>query len=64
MDTCAQRYGWENVMYKISWQNLQLMMLDRVESVEKGDDGEQEITAEEIKKGVHITEYLKKRHGG
>jgi len=61
MDTYAQRYGWENVMYKISWQNLQLMTLDRVESVEMGDESDVEIEPGE---GIHITDYLKQRNVG
>ena len=59
MDTCAQRYGWKNVMYRITWQNLNAMISDRVESVEKGDDEYGEDGG-----GIHITDYLKKNHGG
>ena len=48
-------------MYKISWQNLQLMTLDRVESVEMGDESDVEIEPGE---GIHITDYLKQRNVG
>ena len=47
-------------MYRISFQNLKLMMADRVESVDKG--GSPEATPEEIKEGIHIADYLKKKH--
>ena len=61
LDSCAQRYGWENVMHKISFQNLHAMMSDRVESVETGDESDVEIKPGE---GIHITDYLKKKHVG
>ena len=48
-------------MYKITWQNLNLMMLDRTESVEIGDDDWEEMPKEG---GIHITDYLKQKHVG
>lgn len=52
-------------MYKISLQNLRMMMLDRVESVEKDtnpDDGqESEDVNRKNRNGVHILDYIAQR---
>lgn len=55
-------------MYKISLQNLRMMMLDRVESVEKDEysDGKQEPGDKNGTKrnGVHILDYIAQRGNG